>query len=51
VANQPAVKVGERVAAGQALGTVPEKALSAIVHAPFAGTVSEVTERHILLTR
>jgi Na+-translocating ferredoxin:NAD+ oxidoreductase RnfC subunit len=51
VANQPAVKVGERVTAGQPLGTVPEKALSAVVHAPIAGTVTEVTERHIFLTR
>ena len=38
-------------AEGQALGTVPEKALSAIVHAPFAGTIAAVTDHHIELTR
>jgi Na+-translocating ferredoxin:NAD+ oxidoreductase RnfC subunit len=51
VANQPVVKAGDRVAAGQALGAIPDKALSAVVHAPFAGTVLEATDGHILLTR
>ena len=44
VANHPLVKVGDRVAAGQALGTVPEKALGAVVHAPFAGRIMNVGE-------
>ncbi len=46
-----AVKVGDRVTAGQAIGSVPEKALGAVIHAPFAGTVSEVTATHIVLNR
>lgn len=50
-ANQPLVRAGERVAAGQPVGRVPETALGAILHAPFAGVVAEVTEHHIVLTR
>ena len=49
--NQPIVQTGERVAAGQPLGQVPDKALGAILHAPFAGTVTEVKEDRIVLTR
>ncbi|HTX65813.1 MAG TPA: 4Fe-4S dicluster domain-containing protein [Opitutaceae bacterium] len=49
--NQPLVKAGERVTAGQPLGTLPEKALGAVVHAPFAGTVAEVTASAIVLNR
>ena len=49
--NQPAVVGGERVQAGQALGKVPEGALGAIVHAPFAGTVRSVTAESVVLTR
>jgi Na+-translocating ferredoxin:NAD+ oxidoreductase RnfC subunit len=45
------VKTGDKVTAGQMLGNVPEKALGAAVHAPFAGTVGEVTANHIVLTR
>jgi Na+-translocating ferredoxin:NAD+ oxidoreductase RnfC subunit len=45
------VNVGDRVTAGQALGAVPEKALGAIIHAPFAATVAEVTGTHIVLER
>ncbi len=50
-ANKPLVKTGERVTAGQPLGAIDEKALGAIIHAPFAATVAEVTDRHIVLTR
>lgn len=50
-ANQPIVKAGDRVRAGQPLGQVPEKALGAILHAPFAGTVTAVTEDRIHLSR
>jgi hypothetical protein len=39
------------VGAGQALGTLPEKALGAVIHAPFAATVAEVTAHHIVLHR
>jgi len=45
------VKVGDRVGEGQVLSDVPEKALGAAVHAPFAATVAEVTAHHIVLTR
>ena len=49
--NQPLVKAGDRVAAGQTLGALPEKALGAVIHAPFAATVAEVTASHIVLNR
>ena len=42
---------GDRVTAGQPIGAVPEKALGAIIHAPFAGTVAEVTATHVVLNR
>jgi Na+-translocating ferredoxin:NAD+ oxidoreductase RnfC subunit len=47
----PLVRAGERVAAGQPLGAVPEKALGAPLHAPFAAVVAEVTDQQIVLTR
>ena len=49
--NQAIVKAGDRVAAGQPLGAVPEKVLGAVVHAPFAATVAEVTPAHVVLNR
>ncbi|MFO1487347.1 MAG: 4Fe-4S dicluster domain-containing protein [Verrucomicrobiota bacterium] len=51
VANSPIVKVGDKVRAGQPLGEIPANALSAIVHAPIAGTISQVTPQQIILTR
>jgi Na+-translocating ferredoxin:NAD+ oxidoreductase RnfC subunit len=51
VANKPLVRTGERVTAGQPLGAIEERALGAIIHAPFAATVAEITDRHIVLTR
>ena len=50
-ANQALVRAGDRVAAGQPLGALPEKALGAIVHAPFAGAVAEVTTNQVVLNR
>jgi Na+-translocating ferredoxin:NAD+ oxidoreductase RnfC subunit len=47
----PLVRTGDTVAAGQPLGAVPEKSLGAIIHAPFAGTVGEVTATHVILDR
>jgi len=47
----PLVKAGDRVTDGQPLGAIPEKALGAMIHAPFAGTIDEVTSTHITLTR
>jgi len=49
--NRAIVRPGERVSAGQPLGEVPEKALGAILHAPFDATVAEVSEQHLILTR
>ncbi|MCB1125709.1 MAG: 4Fe-4S dicluster domain-containing protein [Verrucomicrobiae bacterium] len=46
--NEPLVKAGDRVEAGQPLGRVPEKALGAVVHAPFAGRVLGVNHSVIL---
>ncbi len=51
VANTPLVRAGDRVCGGQALGEIPAKALSAIIHAPFDATVAEVTAHQIILTR
>ena len=49
--GQAFVRAGDRVGEGQVLSDVPEKALGAAVHAPFAGTIAEVTANHIVLTR
>lgn len=51
VANTPVVRVGERVRAGQALGAIPDQALSAIIHAPFDARVAAVSATQIVLTR
>jgi Na+-translocating ferredoxin:NAD+ oxidoreductase RnfC subunit len=50
-ACQPTVRVGDRVSAGQVIGTPAANALGAVLHAPLAGRVSEVTEQKIVLTR
>ncbi|HEY5553203.1 MAG TPA: 4Fe-4S dicluster domain-containing protein [Opitutaceae bacterium] len=47
----PLVRAGDRVAAGQPLGAIPEKSLGSMIHAPFAGTVGEITSTHISLNR
>jgi Na+-translocating ferredoxin:NAD+ oxidoreductase RnfC subunit len=49
--NLPLVKAGDRVAAGQQVGDIPEKALGAVIHAPFAGVVEAVNDKHIILNR
>lgn len=46
--NEPLVKPGDRVEAGQPLGRVPEKALGAVVHAPFAAKVVSVNHSVVL---
>ena len=51
VAATPVVRVGEQVRAGQALASVPDPALGATLHAPFAASVAEITTTHIVLTR
>jgi Na+-translocating ferredoxin:NAD+ oxidoreductase RnfC subunit len=45
------VKVGERVSIGQLIGEPPANALGALLHAPLAGTIREVTGQHIILER
>ncbi len=49
--NKPLVKKGDKVKAGQPLGEIPKESLGAIIHAPFAATVAEVTDSRIVLTR
>jgi Na+-translocating ferredoxin:NAD+ oxidoreductase RnfC subunit len=48
VPNQPLVKPGDRVTAGQPLGSVPEGQLGAIIHAPCAAEVVAVNGSVIL---
>jgi len=48
---QPKVKVGDRVNAGQVIGEPPANALGALLHAPVAGTITEVNNQQIVLTR
>jgi Na+-translocating ferredoxin:NAD+ oxidoreductase RnfC subunit len=45
------VKAGDRVSVGQQIGEIPEKAMGAIIHAPFAGIVEAVTDKQIILNR
>jgi Na+-translocating ferredoxin:NAD+ oxidoreductase RnfC subunit len=45
------VKPGDLVNAGQVLGGLPDKALGAVIHAPFNARVTEVTAQHIVLNR
>lgn len=47
----PLVKEGETVKAGQAVSEPAPNALGAIIHAPFAGKVSAVTNDAITLTK
>jgi Na+-translocating ferredoxin:NAD+ oxidoreductase RnfC subunit len=49
--NVPLVKRGDRVSAGQQVGEIPEKAMGAVIHAPFAGVVEAVTDKQIILNR
>lgn len=51
VPNKALVKVGDRVKAGQALGEIPSGQLGAIIHAPFAATISGATATHLVLTK
>jgi len=50
-ACQPKVNVGDRVSAGQLIGEPAPKALGALLHAPVAAMVHEVTEQRIILER
>lgn len=50
-AAEPMVRAGERVAKGQMIARIPEKALGAAIHAPMDGTVHQVTGQYIILER
>jgi Na+-translocating ferredoxin:NAD+ oxidoreductase RnfC subunit len=47
----PAVKPGDRVTAGQLIGTVPEGSLGAPIHASISGTVVETENGFIAIRR
>ncbi|MDF2654163.1 MAG: dehydrogenase [Bacillota bacterium] len=47
----PAVKTGDRVTAGQLIGTVPEGSLGAPIHASISGTVVETENGFIAIRR
>jgi len=51
VPNKPIVKKGDKITVGQPLGEISDKDLGAIIHAPIAGIVAEVTDDLIILTR
>ncbi len=51
VPNKPIVKKGDEITVGQPLGEISDKDLGAIIHAPIAGIVAEVTDELIILTR
>lgn len=51
VPNTPLVGPGDRVAKGQPLGEVPEGALGAMIHTPFAGIVTEVANGMVRIQR
>lgn len=46
----PVVAVGDTVLAGQLIGTIPEKALGANIHASIAGTVTAVSASEIVIS-
>ena len=45
------VKVGDRVSAGQVIGEPAPNALGAVLHAPQAGTIREVTDKQLVLEK
>lgn len=47
--NQPVVRVGDRVKAGDLVGQIPEGALGAPIHASIDGTVREITNEAIVI--
>ncbi len=48
---QPTVKVGDRVAAGDVVGQVPDNSLGAPVHASVAGVVTAVTAETVVIEK
>jgi Na+-translocating ferredoxin:NAD+ oxidoreductase RnfC subunit len=51
VPAQPVVKRGERVNINQVVAVVPEGAMGSVLHAPFAGTVSEINSDNLILRK
>jgi len=49
VPSAPCVKAGDRVKAGDVLGTFDESKLGTAVHSPVNGTVKEVTDKFIIV--
>jgi Na+-translocating ferredoxin:NAD+ oxidoreductase RnfC subunit len=49
VPSIPIVKVGDSVIPGQVVAEIPEGKAGAKVHSSIAGTVSEITDCHILV--
>lgn len=49
VPNQPLVRVGDRVKAGQPLGSIPSSELGSVIHAPLEGRVAELTKTALIL--
>jgi Na+-translocating ferredoxin:NAD+ oxidoreductase RnfC subunit len=49
VPNQPLVRVGDRVKAGQPLGSIPSSELGSVIHAPLEGRVAELTKTELIL--
>jgi len=47
----PKVKVGDRVTAGQVIGEPAPNALGAVLHAPVAASVREITPQQVVLER
>ena len=45
----PVVKVGDKVTVGQVVGRVPDDKLGTHVHASINGTVTDVTDRYIII--
>lgn len=45
----PVVKVGDKVCVGQVVGRVPDDKLGTHVHASINGTVTDVTDRYIII--
>ena len=45
----PVVKAGDKVEKGQLIADIPEKSLGAKIHASIGGTVTDVTDKQILI--
>lgn len=46
---EPVVKVGDKVAAGTVVGQPPKDALGVNLHASISGTVTEITQKAVVI--